>query len=676
MSALNTACVLLFTLFLLSAAIRPASAQPNINTCPDYQSATVNSVVKVDFPGSSGEIQDIPATFTYWPSVMLRNDALPVSRNVVLSKTSNTYAIQIQNMPVGTFDIVIQPAGYLPRMFTQVSISSNQPTLDLSATKFIVGDLDDNRRIDIFDYNLLVGNFGKVNSTVGDLNRDSKVDIFDYNLLVTNFSQFYSDVYITTPVNGDVLSNSSVAIDGFTKPFTAIVVFADNRAVWEGQSSSDGSFRLSLPLTDGLHTISAAESIEQKYSLSTHPVTFTVAPKPARTKSVFGVNLILRGECPLYVPKSAQIMESVGIDRARTSLAWTEIENVQGKFVWGFYDKLVDTLTNHNVSVTAILQYSTDWATTAPPGVNGVLYPPKSADFANFAKQVVNRYKDRVKNWEIWNEENAAGNWGPEPNAVTFGELLKAVYPAIKQTDSTAKVILGGMIGGDRGDGLSKPDYNYLQKLYNAGAWPYFDSIGIHPYCIKGPVECDFQKNIDELNGFINSLGGNKTISITEMGWALIYIPGINEQDRTDFMTQLYLLTLANPIVLGTDFFDLADVPGFDQAVATNGLFSADFTPKPISNSYKTIASLLRNFSFQTQQFLPQPNGAVIYWQTYRGNGKIIHALFGKGSAIARIPVPVSQVTLISNMGEITPLHSTDGVVTITVSQSPQFIVY
>jgi len=52
------------------------------------------------------------------------------------------------------------------------------------------GDLNNDNKVDIFDYNLLVGNFGRTGSGIqGDIDLNGKVDIFDYNLLVGNFGR-------------------------------------------------------------------------------------------------------------------------------------------------------------------------------------------------------------------------------------------------------------------------------------------------------------------------------------------------------------------------------------------------------------------------------------------------------------------------------------------------------
>jgi hypothetical protein len=52
------------------------------------------------------------------------------------------------------------------------------------------GDIDGNGKIDIFDYNALLSDFGKTQTgLLSDLDNNGKVDIFDYNLLLTNFGR-------------------------------------------------------------------------------------------------------------------------------------------------------------------------------------------------------------------------------------------------------------------------------------------------------------------------------------------------------------------------------------------------------------------------------------------------------------------------------------------------------
>ena len=51
------------------------------------------------------------------------------------------------------------------------------------------GDLNSDTKVDIYDYNILVANFGKTGTNIADINYDQVVDIFDYNELVANFGK-------------------------------------------------------------------------------------------------------------------------------------------------------------------------------------------------------------------------------------------------------------------------------------------------------------------------------------------------------------------------------------------------------------------------------------------------------------------------------------------------------
>ena len=54
----------------------------------------------------------------------------------------------------------------------------------------LLGDLDKDGDVDIFDYNILVENFGKTGcGNVADIDGNCKVDIFDYNTLIENFGK-------------------------------------------------------------------------------------------------------------------------------------------------------------------------------------------------------------------------------------------------------------------------------------------------------------------------------------------------------------------------------------------------------------------------------------------------------------------------------------------------------
>jgi len=65
-------------------------------------------------------------------------------------------------------------------------IESGNPTPTPAPS--LPGDLNQDGKVDIFDYNLFLPEFGKVvANNIADLDKNGKVDIFDYNLLLGNF---------------------------------------------------------------------------------------------------------------------------------------------------------------------------------------------------------------------------------------------------------------------------------------------------------------------------------------------------------------------------------------------------------------------------------------------------------------------------------------------------------
>jgi len=68
--------------------------------------------------------------------------------------------------------------------------STPTPTKPPTPPPTLPGDIDKDGDVDIFDYNLLVSNFGSTNcGNQADIDGDCDVDIFDYNILIENFGK-------------------------------------------------------------------------------------------------------------------------------------------------------------------------------------------------------------------------------------------------------------------------------------------------------------------------------------------------------------------------------------------------------------------------------------------------------------------------------------------------------
>jgi len=80
-------------------------------------------------------------------------------------------------------------SGYAPWMYTPRAAVSGG-SVPTATPSIIQGDLDRDGDVDIFDYNILVRNFGNKDcGNQADIDGNCKVDIFDYNILVRNFGK-------------------------------------------------------------------------------------------------------------------------------------------------------------------------------------------------------------------------------------------------------------------------------------------------------------------------------------------------------------------------------------------------------------------------------------------------------------------------------------------------------
>jgi hypothetical protein len=203
----------------------------------------------------------------------------------------------------------------------------------------------------------------------------------------------------------------------------------------------------------------------------------------------------------------------------RVLVDWHVVEANKGQFNWGYVDHWVDGARRRGMKVLAVIAYTPNWV--RDPGAYFTAPPTNPADFAAFATTVVQRYGDRVSDWEVWNEPNLPLFFGYAQNpAATYAQLLKAVYPAIKAAQPNGTVVSGGL---SRAVGVDAPT-NFLNGMYAAGVKGSFDAFAMHPYVFPGGISQDLDNGWSDLarvHDIMSANGdGDKKIWMTEMGAA------------------------------------------------------------------------------------------------------------------------------------------------------------
>jgi hypothetical protein len=269
-----------------------------------------------------------------------------------------------------------------------------------------------------------------------------------------------------------------------------------------------------------------------------------------------------------------------GITWIRTGAHWSAVEIQKGIYDWTQVDRVVNYAHSNGLSILLMIGYTPGWAN----GNKGINYPPDNvADWENFVRLTVNRYKSQVKYWGIWNE----------PNFIDFFALGKDVYvekvflPAarvIRDTDPAAFIV---------GPGLAhlvslNEEWYFWMKYILTQAPEYIDIVSHHIYKNEGVFYIynllengeDFIPSVREI---VEETGhGLKPFWITETGWntrefseneqADRYLAMLQERQNKSYPDKIF-------------FYEIIDdpTPGIDPW----GILRSDLSEKPAYNVYK-----------------------------------------------------------------------------------------
>jgi hypothetical protein len=288
--------------------------------------------------------------------------------------------------------------------------------------------------------------------------------------------------------------------------------------------------------------------------------------------------------------KVVALMKEAGVGWVRIDFIWQDIEPQPGQFDFKKYDFIVDLLAKNNINILGILDYATDW--DSPIGKWNCPSSNTQA-FVNYAVQVVGRYKERVKYWELWNEPDSATYWASQDGLKSYTLLLKDVYTALKKVDPDCKILNGGLAGGIAS----------VNRLYDNGAKDYFDILNVHIF--ETPFNLNSIKAVAAypvLAYKIMARNGDKDkkIWITEIG-----CPGVrkgleianwwmgknpDEQQQAKWVKDVFSVLLKNKAVEKVFWAYFRDCnKHWDNGIDYFGLVRWDFSKKPAFSAYKKV---------------------------------------------------------------------------------------
>jgi photosystem II stability/assembly factor-like uncharacterized protein len=241
-----------------------------------------------------------------------------------------------------------------------------------------------------------------------------------------------------------------------------------------------------------------------------------------------------------------RLASSIGFQSVVQVLSWEEIEPTPSEWPWEYPDFLVQAADFYDLDLILRLDHPPEWALRRENiPTDSHTTPFDVGAYLRFVEAVTRRYQGRIQGYIIWNEPNLAREWGAPPDPVAYTRLLQRAYIVVKQADPFALVISAGLAstntfkgtGALTGTGIPADtpkqieqaidDRVFLERMYQAGARPFFDALGAHPYGFAYPPDdprgahggLNVNRILD-LRATMEAYGdGAKPVWATEVGW-------------------------------------------------------------------------------------------------------------------------------------------------------------
>jgi hypothetical protein len=259
-------------------------------------------------------------------------------------------------------------------------------------------------------------------------------------------------------------------------------------------------------------------------------------------ETMIGVNTFLEQEVEVVKrERQMRMIRDAGFTFIRQQFPWFDIEiDGPGDFVdrrnprlgpidaWAKFDNIVDLAAQYDVAVVARLDAPPKWAHEGYVDLGDFGPPARFERYADFVGTVAQRYKGRIRYYQLWNEPNIYPEWGEQRvNPEDYARLLCLAHDRIKSVDPSAVVIAAALAPTVAQDGRDLSDLVFLQRMYQAGAGKCFDVAAAQGYGLFSgpgdrratPLESNVARHVLMRDVMVANGDARKPMWLSEVNW-------------------------------------------------------------------------------------------------------------------------------------------------------------
>lgn len=173
-----------------------------------------------------------------------------------------------------------------------------------------------------------------------------------------------------------------------------------------------------------------------------------------------------------------EYLNPLGIKRLRLQAGWAKTEKVKGQYEWAWLDHIVNDATQRGLKPWLQFSYGNS-IYDGGGGINLAAGVPHTSEalaaWDKWVAAMINRYKDKVVDWEVWNEPNFSDNLYNTPEKAAALNIRTAEIVRKIQPNAIISGLAFGHIDLDYAD-------TFFKALHNAGKMQLFDNMTYHDY--------------------------------------------------------------------------------------------------------------------------------------------------------------------------------------------------
>ena len=176
--------------------------------------------------------------------------------------------------------------------------------------------------------------------------------------------------------------------------------------------------------------------------------------------------------------KAYDKIADLGVKWVRLQSGWAKTEQQKGVYDFEWLDKIVDNLVSRGLRPWICLCYGNGlYSDEAKKYFGAAGVAPTEGEYLaawqRYVTATVDHFKDRVHEWEIWNEPDGAWCWKSGPDGTEYGKFAVNTSKAILQADKDAYII---------GGSTCQRTISFLNSAFIAGMGDYINGLTFHEY--------------------------------------------------------------------------------------------------------------------------------------------------------------------------------------------------